>query len=271
MADDKVLPYTLGNYLKPIKNLTGYDLFKGVTDFSKLEQFNQYESGYNFLFVCKIPKYLEVLRDKNAKYASLIDTYVHILEAEFKGLDGIDDITTDTLEISDGINSINLIGKVTKQSASTVTMRYTEKSGSILTRVNKLYLTGVRDSSTQVKHYHGLLDIEAMEDAGPEHEVFAFLYIVTDNTARNLEQAYLLVGAYPTKAETSIYNGEKGAIEHKEISMEFNCIPLTSEVVDEYARDIVKAMNTVGSEYYRNFNSNNFHYKGLDDLPKIKK
>ncbi|MGL5752484.1 MAG: hypothetical protein ACRCXT_18255 [Paraclostridium sp.] len=268
MADDKVLPYTLGANLKKVRNVTQYDLFKGVTDFSAFEQFNNFESGYQFFFVCKIPKFLEKLTEKSDYYKSLISIYTHILENEFKGLDGLDDITTETLDISNGVNSVNLIGKVTKQSASTISMRYTEKSGSILTRVNKLYLTGVRDPDTQIKTYHGLLATGDMEDAGPEYEVFSFLHIVTDNTGRNLEQATLLVGAFPTKAETSIYNGERGSIEHKEVTMEFNCIPLTGEAIDAAAVDVIKAMNTVGSQYYREFNSNNFKYKGIDDMPK---
>ena len=270
------LSYKFGEYLKKPANLTQYKLMKGVTDFGQLEQFNLFESGYSFLVVCKIPKFLEELTKKDAKdesgLKSLIETYVHILENEFKGLDGLEDMTSETLEISDGLSSINLISKVTQQSASTVSMRFLEKSGSVLTKVNKLYLSGIKDPKTQVKHYHGLLEDGTIAEAGYEHEVFTFLYFVTDNTARHIEQAYLLMCGQPTKADLSIYNSEKGSIESKEISMEINCIPVTGEMVDKKAKEVLDLMNKreEGNDKFVEFNSTNFDYARLADINNTK-
>lgn len=272
MAD---LNYKFGEYLKKPTNLTQYKLMKGVTDFGQLEQFNLYESGYSFLVVCKIPKFLEELTKKDAKdesgLKSLIETYVHVLENEFKGLDGIEDITVDTLEISDGISSINLISKVTQQSTSTVSMRFLEKSGSVLTKTHELYLRGIKDPKTQVKHYHGLLEDGTIAEAGYEHEVFTLLYFVTDNTARNVEKAYLLMCAQPTKAETSIYNSEKGDIANKEVTVEMNCIPVTGEMVDKKAKEVLDLMNKRedGNSKFVDFNSTNFDYARLADINNI--
>lgn len=272
MAD---LRYKFGEYLKKPMNLTQYKLMKGVTDFGQLEQFNLYETGYSFLVVCRIPKFLEELAKKDAKdesgLKSLIETYVHIIENEFKGLDGIDDMTVDTLEISDGLSSINLISKVNQQSASTVSMRFLEKSGSTLTKVNKLYLSGLKDPKTQVKHYHGLLEDNTLAEAGYEHEVFTFLYFVTDNTVRHIEQAYLLMCGQPTKAELGIYNSEKGDIGNKEVTMEFNCIPVTGELVDKKAKEVLDIMNRreEGNDRFVEFNSSNFDYARLADIKEI--
>lgn len=268
MAEKKVT-YKFGQYSKKPRNLTDYKLMKGVTDFGQLEQFNLYETGYSFLVVCKIPKFLEELSKQDSSVLKpLIENYVHVLENEFKGLSGLDDMTVETLEITDGISTLNVIGKVTQQSASTVSMTYTEKSGSILTKVNELYLRGIKDPRTQVKHYHGLLEDGIIDEAGYEHEVFTFLYFVTDNTARHIEKAYLLMCAQPTKAELSIYESTKGDIGNKELSMEFNCVPVTGEMVDKKAKEVLDLMNKRedGNKKFVDFNSTNFNYARLADV-----
>ena len=55
-------------------------------------------------------------------------------------------------EITNGIRSIQLINKVTKASNSNFSLQYYERSGSILTKAHELYLTGIKDPDTQVKH-----------------------------------------------------------------------------------------------------------------------
>ena len=253
-----------GNLKKP-RNLTQYKLMQGVTDFGNLNQFNLYESGYSFLVVCQVPKFMEMLAAENSDFKDLLDNYVHILEYEFRGLDGLENITTDTLEITNGISNLNLIAKVTEQSASQVSMRFFEKSGSVITRFHEAYLQGIKDPKTQIKHYHGLIESGKLE-AGYENEVFVMLYFVTDNTAREIEKAYLLLSAQPTSAETSIYNSEKGSIENKEITVEFNCYPVKGEKVYEKAKQMLNWMNNSENPNKLVVNSDNFAYSGIDKV-----
>lgn len=256
--------------LKKPRNLTQYKLMQGVTDFGNLNQFNLYESGYSFLVVCQVPKFMEVLASENSDFQDLLDNYVHILEYEFRGLDGIENITSETMELTNGISNINMISKVTEQSASTISMRFFEKSGSAITKFHEAFLQGIKDPKTQIKHYHGLIESGKLE-AGFENEVFMFLYFVTDNTAREIEKAYLLLSAQPTTAETSIYNSEKGTIENKEISVEFNCFPVKGEKVYEKAKQMLNYMNNSENPNKLVVNSNNFEYTGIDKvtIPKV--
>lgn len=256
--------------LKKPRNLTQYKLMQGVTDFGNLNQFNLYETGYSFLVVCQVPKFMELLAAENSDFKDLLDNYVHILEYEFRGLDGLDNITTDTLEITNGISNLNLISKVNEQSASQVSMRYFEKSGSVITKFHEAYLQGIKDPKTQIKHYHGLIESGKLE-AGYENEVFMFLYFVTDNTAREIEKAYLLLSAQPTSAETSIYNSEKGSIENKEITVEFNCFPVKGEKVYEKAKQMLNWMNNSENPNKLVVNSDNFAYSGIDKVTIPKK
>ena len=252
--------------LKEPRNLTEYKLMRGVTDFGNLHQFNMYETGYSFLVVCQIPKFMEMLASTDEKIQTIVDNFVHILEYEFKGLDGIEDLTTDTLDIADGISTLNLISKVNEQSASTVTMRFYEKSGSAITKFLETYLTGIKDSRTQIKNYHGLIRDGKLE-AGYEHEIFTLLYFVTDNNATQIEKAYLLLSAQPNKAETSIYNSEKGTIENKELSLEFNCFPVKGESVYSSAKNVLDYMNSSKNPNRLTVDSTNFGYTGIERIP----
>lgn len=251
--------------LKKPRNLTQYKLMQGVTDFGNLNQFNLYESGYSFLVVCQVPKFMEVLASENSSFQDLLDNYVHILEYEFRGLDGLENITSETMELTNGISTLNMISKVTEQSASTVSMRFFEKSGSAITKFHEAYLQGIKDPKTQIKHYHGLISSGKLE-AGFENEVFMFLYFVTDNTATEIEKAYLLLSAQPTTAETSIYNSEKGQIENKEISVEFNCFPVKGEKIYEKAKQMLNWMNNSENPNKLVVDSNNFEYSGIDKV-----
>lgn len=56
---------------KEIRDLTQYVLFRGVTDWANLHQFNQFESGYGMLIVLTIPNFLKALAAKSDKYQNL--------------------------------------------------------------------------------------------------------------------------------------------------------------------------------------------------------
>lgn len=256
--------------LKKHRDLQSWKLMSGVTDFGNLTQFNMYEGGYAALVCVKIPKFLEKLTDDNEVYRSLINNYKHIIEKEFKSLDGIEDISSEELAISDGINEMHVTGKVTMQGASTFSMTYQEKSGSPITRVHELFLRGIRDPrGAQVKHYHGLIkkyhDSKGASGLEPgfENETFTFLYIVTDNTMLEVEKAYLLIGAQPTTANTSIYTYEKGGVEFKDVSVELRAFPVTSTEINKKAQEYLDWLHNSGNLIV---DSTDFEYTGVDKL-----
>ena len=251
--------------LKQPRDITKYTLSRGVTDFGNLNQFNMYESGYSFLILVSIPKFLDILSQKNDTYKSLITNYKHILEYEFRGLDGLDNITSDVGSITNGISTIDVINKVEMQSNGTFSMRFFEKSGSVITRTHELFLTGIKDPRTQVKHYHGLIQDGTLE-AGYENEVFSFLYFVTDNTMTEIEKAYFIVSAQPTQAETSIYESEKGNIEFKEITVEFRGFPITGNEVDRKAKEVLDWINNPKNPNHITNDSTDFVYSGTEKI-----
>jgi len=223
------------NYTVTPRNLTQYTAYRGVTDFSQIGQFNQYESGYQFLSVLQMPTFLE----KNASMDQMCKNFRHMLEFEFRGMDGLPDLQADTFEITDGINSQRMINKVTMETSTTVSMQYFEKAGGLITKFSEYYLTGIKDPKTQAKTYHGLI-ADNILPPGLENEVFTLMYYVTDNTMLRLERAVLLANCQLTRAELSMYNGSRDNISNKEMTIEFNCFPIYGYEVDKAAKYLLE-------------------------------
>lgn len=248
------------------KDVSKYNLMRGVPDFGSLVQFNPYETGYAAFVICEMPKFMQALAEQDAGYQKLVNNFAHILEYEFKSFDGLQDINADTITLGDDLNSINVINKVNMQSASEFSLTYDEKSGSPITKFCKLYLTGIKDPRTQVKTYHGLIHNGLMEP-GFENEVFTFLYINTDNTMREIEAAYLLIGCQINSADTDMYNYTKGSIDKREVTVKFSGYPISSPMVDRAAQDILTYLISAEAGARQIiFNSNDFNYTGIESI-----
>ena len=234
----------LNNFTIRPRNLTQYTAFRGVTDFTQIGQFAQFETGYSFLSVIQMPIFMTELARQDSGMKDLVSSFEHMLEYEFRGLDGLPDISAGTFEITDGINTQKLINKIEYDTAITVSSNYFEKTGSLITRFTESYLTGIKDKQSQAKTYHGLIKRGLLEP-GPENEVFTLMYYVTDNTMLRLEKAYLLTNCQLTKAETSIYNSQKGEYNNKEMTIEWNCFPITGYEVDKAAKSLLENITGV--------------------------
>lgn len=259
------------DYLSKPRDITKYTLMRGVTDFGNMAQFNMFEGGHPLLILVSTPKFLEKLAQNDSNFNVLFTNYKHILEYEFRGISGLDAITGDTQEITNGIASVNMITKVNMQSASTFSMNYQEKSGSVITKVHEAYLKGVYDPRSNFKHYHGLIEkgIIPAEEAGYEQEIFSFLYILTDNTGRRLERAVFIVAAQPTSADFTIYNTEKGDNSFKDISVEFNGFPIINDDVDRRAQEVLDWIINPANANRMHLNSNDFTYTGQDAISDL--
>ena len=250
------MPYTAETYAD----------MRGVVDFGNLMQFAPYESGYCFLAVINGP-YMAYDPDfQNTPYKyfrDLQDAFIKILEQEFKGLSGIENISTETMEISDNISTLALISKVTQPSNGTISMQFTEKSGSLITKYISHYLRFIKDPKSQAKTYGGAINGDnATRLPGFHKEVFNFLYICTDSTCLNIEKAFLILNAQPTEAAYSdLYNNTKGSVETKEIDVSFNAFvvdgSLANKLAHVYMRNLVKTgVNTKGKINLNSYDMN---------------
>ena len=265
MATTNSVDNNMFSSLMSTRDLSKFTLMRGVTDYANLEAYNLYESSYSFLVLVQVPEFMKKLCDQNSEYKKMFDTYCHILEYDFRGLSGIDNITAETGELTNGISNVEIINKVTMQAAGSFTMRYFERHGSVITRTHELFLRGIKDPRTQVKHYNGLIPKGLMEP-GYENEVFSFMYLVCDNTLMNLEKCIYIVAAQPTGAQWDIYNSEKGSIEFKELDVEFKGYPIVGRKINEKGKEFLDwiRQNTTWDEM-------EFNYTGVDNMTPYKK
>ena len=262
--------YYMFNDLKSARDVTKYTLFRGTTDWTQLQQFDMYESGYPYLIMVSMPRFIEQMAELDSDVNTLVQSYKHIIECEFLGFEsGISNIETDTQEITNNVQTVNVITKVNAPSATTFSMRYREKSGAPIEKMHELYLRSVRDPGTTFKTYNGLIGFEDGQidprDAGFHKECFSFLYMHTDNTGLLLERAIYWVCCQPTSAQTDIFNGTKGEVSFQDITAEFNGIPLMGDAINAQAKKILDWMNNEANENMVVRNSWNYNYEGIGD------
>jgi len=236
----------LNDYIIRPKNLTEYTALRGVTDFTQLAQFDQFETGYSQLYVLRMPRFLEKLASMpgNDYAANLVNSFKHMLEFEFRGLSGLPNITSNTFTISDGSNEQQIINDVVRDTSVELSSTFYERRGSLITKFLEYYLTGIKDPISKAKTYHGLIATNELAP-GIENEVGTFMYVVTDNTYLRIERAFLLANVQFTQSETSMYDSEKGQIQNKEVSVGFRCFPIWGDDIDRAAKKLVEYTNGV--------------------------
>lgn len=263
--------------LKTPVNLTGYTLFRGTTDFTKLRQFELYESGYPYLVMVSMPEFLKTMAANNDAVRDLVKSYKAVIEGEFLGFDsGLTNIESDPSEISNGVQAVNLITKVNAPSATQISMTYREKAGAVITKMHELYLRSVRDPGTTFKTYNGLIVPGGLKDYDPTQadgggkigfasECFSFLYMHTDNTGLMLERAVYFTCCQPTTAQLDIFNGKKGEVTFQEISVEYQAFPLMGNKINAQANKILAAMNNTAKKIYVERNSWDYNYDAISN------
>ena len=226
------------------KNLTQYNAFRGVIDFSQPGQFDQFETGYSFLAVIKMPKFMDMLAEQDDGLKSMVLSFNHMLEFEFRGLTGLPDMQGDGYEVGDGTNTVKFISNVTRDTSVELTSTFYERRGSLIAKYIATYLSGIKDPISKAKTYHGLIANGLLEPSF-ENEVGTFMYMVTDNTMMRLEKAYLLTDVQFNRAEESMYDSTKGDINNREVNITFNCFPITGFMVDKAAKALLQDITGV--------------------------
>ncbi len=237
----------IGDNLKQAKGTSAISNLRGVVDFGNLQQFDLFETGYGIFGVINGPYCLSAnVQGEGSGYSILQEAYIMILEQEFRGLSGLDDMESDSSEITDGISTINLITKVTEQSAASVTITLLrEKAGRTISKYHEAFLRCVKDPRSQFKTYLGAIKSNNVDiiDPGFDKEVFNFLYTITDNTGFRVEGAYILLCSQPTNANLSMLETEKGNHEFVDVSLAYNAFPIRSKSVNVIATNYVRALN----------------------------
>ncbi|WP_301214657.1 hypothetical protein [uncultured Clostridium sp.] len=249
--------YSEGKSSLKTKVLPNEDYYNnlGVIDYGDLQAFDYFESGHVFLAVLTMPRIHEAYHNqqsgpgkestmkRNISFENLQILFSNIITHDFKGLSGIDDITSETLDIADNIaGTRSSISQTNKPLTSEISMRFTEKGALPITTYLDRYLSYVSDPYTHLKNYSGMTEANTNSKyLGFHRECFTLLYIVTDATCMHIEKAFLLVNAQPRTASLSeLFDAEKGENQQKEITINWTCSVLTGAKVNDAAAAYVK-------------------------------
>lgn len=239
--------------------------YRGVTDFGDLLGFAPYETGYCFLAVLSEPNMGIIDEVQNA--------FVSIIEKEFKGLSGIEDIVAESGNIGTSTSTVQYINSVSSSNTGTITMNFTEKTGTILTKYITKYLHKLRNPYNKLRNYGVRYDVNKDDgslnlnmdkayDTGVYKETFTLLYVITDSTCLQVEKAFLLLNAQPTTASYSeLYNAEKGSLGTKEITIPWNVSvrdgKIANCIAQKYIEELIKTdKNTEGKVKLNSYNFN---------------
>lgn len=234
----------INDYSITPKSLTEYTAMRGIMDFTELGQFDQFETGYSFLSVLQMPKFMTVLGSSSPKVEAMNTAFKHMLEYEFRGFSGLPNVIGDGYELTDGANSVGIIANVSRDTSVSLTANYFERRGGLITKYTEYYLTGIKDPMSKARTYHGLIANNLLQPS-LENEVFTMLYYVTDNTYLRIEKAFLLCDVQLSTADMSIYDSNKGDISNRELSIEFRCFPVTGLEVDKAAKSMLNQITGV--------------------------
>src|SRR5574344_481440 len=234
----------INDYSITPKSLTEYTAMRGIMDFTELGQFDQFETGYSFLSVLQMPKFMTVLGSSSPKVEAMNTAFQHMLEYEFRGFSGLPNVIGDGYELTDGANSVGIIANVSRDTSVSLTANYFERRGGLITKYTEYYLTGIKDPMSKARTYHGLIANNLLQPS-LENEVFTMLYYVTDNTYLRIEKAFLLCDVQLSTADMSIYDSNKGDISNRELSIEFRCFPVTGLEVAKAAKSMLNQITGV--------------------------
>ena len=106
-------------------------------------------------------------------------------------------------------------------------------------------------------------------EPGFENEVFTFLFITTDNTMREIENAVLLIGCQLKNADLSIYNYTKGDIGKRDITVTFSGYPVQSTYINKAAQGMMSYLLSADAGARQIIvNSDEYQYTGTEHVAK---
>lgn len=262
MADIKTMQSNLKGYNGDA--MENYSLFLGGLNAThqSLQQYDPLKTGYNRLFILKMPTFMQtILKDKTKHFR-------HLLEYGFTKIDGIGNTTLDTEQLTGGYAGRSFdIGTVAKDETSAITISLYEFAGSPVREYLDMWITGISDPYTGLGHYHGALDMDSSIKYAQHNHVMEAIYVATDPTGRadGIEYACLLTNMIPKTVRKDHFNYESGTHSLVQYDCEFTTVKYESPQINSIAKALMARFQTMRD--YLDFKSEytqgdvNDHYK----------
>ena len=232
------------------KDFSEWSLFMGGLDITakNIDQLDPLRTNFVRIFITRLPKFMLDMDTAASK------RFKHIVEMGFVGIDGIQNTTMDTEEITGGYagNRFKIPG-VVKDDTDSVTIKLYEFSGSPVREYIDTWMTGISDPLTGLSHYHGYIS-ETCRFKASNHTMEMF-YVVTDPTGHEngIEYACLFANMMPTEVKKDHFNFEPGTHPAVQIDVPFTATRYESPQINEIAYALIRKYKILRD--YLNFDS----------------
>ena len=242
------------NIKENTKDFGEYGLFMGGLDVSlkNIDQFDPLRTGYSRLFILRLHRFMEEIDKANS--TSLSKRFKHLVEFGFTRIDGVQDTTLETEDISGGYTGKKFqVPTITRDETDAVTITCYEFSGSPIRQYIDTWMTGISDPLTGHAHYHGIMSSTVQFKAS--NHIMECIYVVTDPTGHEdgIEYACMFSNMMPKSVKKSHFNYEAGSHPAVPVDLEFTATRYESPQINEIAYALIKKYKVLRD--YLDYNS----------------
>lgn len=216
------------------RDMTQYSLFMGGLNVKNkaIAQYSPFKTGYARIFFVRMPVFMEKIVPNKTK------NFKHLLEYGFVGIDGIQNLTLQTEQITGGYagRSFDVATNV-QDDTNEITVKVYEMAGSPVREYTDLWITGIGDPNSGLAHYHGALDLDPNLEYNQANHTAEAIYVVTDPTGRSagIEYACLIANMMPKQVKKDHLNYESGQHQVVQTDISFTAVKYESPQINEIA------------------------------------
>jgi hypothetical protein len=236
-----------------MNSITDYALFLGGLNVTRdaLLQYDPLKTGFGRVFMIRKPIFVD------NKIPEQMKKFKHVLEYANTGVNGNNDITMNFNPMQGGYTNKQMeIPNIATDDTNSITIKTYEFSGSLMREVIQYWINGVSDINSGLSHYYcdgtpndvnyGLPICQANQTA-------EFIYVVTDQSGKNVEFAALYANCFPKTIKLDHFNYESGEHNLVQLDIEFTCSRYMSPQINEKAKQLLTKYNILMNSL--NFNS----------------
>lgn len=256
---------TLQEHLKsPANDITRYSLFLGGLNATKraLEQYDPLRLSAPRIFFVKMPPFMKALLEDKTK------NFKHLLEYGFVAINGLNNITLETDQITGGYNARSFdVPTYSRDDTNEITIRLYEFSGSPVREYLNMWVTGISDNLTGIAHYHNAREKNGklMKYSQVNHTAEA-IYVRPDPTGRSdsIEYACMLANMMPKLVDIDHFNYESGSSPIIQVDVPFTCVKYESSDINKIAVKLMEKYQILNN--YLDFRSG-YTEQDINNMP----
>lgn len=234
-------------------NITDYALFLGGLNVTRdsLLQYDPLKTGFGRIFMIRKPIFVDnKIPDKMRKFK-------HVLEYANTGVSGNNNISMQFNQLQGGYTNKQMeIPNIATDDANELVIKTYEFSGSLMREVIQYWINGVADIQSGFSTYYcdgTPNDVNYNLPVCQANQTAEFIYVVTDQTGKNVEYAALFANCFPKEIKLDHFNYDAGQHELVPMEIAFTCSRYISPQINEKAKQLLTKYNILMNSL--NFNS----------------